>query len=53
VIGVLKQRTQHLEYGLYALALLTLVGGLAMLCLPKLRVRSASLDKAPVSSTQI
>lgn len=53
VIGVLKQRTQHLEYGLYALALLTLVGGLAMLCLPKQRVRPAALDEALVSRTHI
>jgi MFS family permease len=60
VIGLLKQRTQHLEYGLYALALLTVVGGLAMLCLPKLRglaavpsTRPHTLTDAPVSRTNI
>jgi nitrate/nitrite transporter NarK len=50
VIGWLKQHTQRLEYGLYALAAVTLAGAFAMLCLPKLRcgVTSAARPQAGV-----
>ncbi|WP_186091272.1 MFS transporter [Burkholderia gladioli] len=41
LIGVLRDRTGHLESGLYALAVATLLGAVTMACVPQLRNRGA------------
>ena len=45
-LGLVKQATGHLEYGLYTMAAAMLVGAVLMLLLPKLR--SATVVATPV-----
>ncbi|MBK5958470.1 MFS transporter [Rhodoplanes elegans] len=49
ILGWVKQLTQRVEFGLYAMAVMMVIGGLVMLVIPKLR-RSAT---APVRRDEV
>jgi D-galactonate transporter len=53
LIGWLRDRTGHLESGLFALAAVTLVGAIAMACVPQLRQRRRVVDDRALSDTPV
>jgi nitrate/nitrite transporter NarK len=53
LIGWLRDRTGHLESGLYALAVATLVGAITMACVPQLRQRRRASGNARFGDTPV
>lgn len=53
LIGWLRDRTGHLESGLYALAAVTLLGAIAMACVPQLRQRPRAMDDGALRDTPV
>ncbi|CAB3781452.1 MFS transporter [Paraburkholderia caffeinilytica] len=53
LIGWLRDRTGHLESGLYALAAATLVGAITMACVPQLRQRRRASGNARFGDTPV
>ena len=50
IIGWVRQLTQQVEFGLYAMAAMMMIGGLVMLVIPKLRRVGATSGERPGNS---
>ena len=53
ILGWVRQLTQQVEFGLYAMAMMMVIGGLVMLVIPKLRRQEAAPAAVPARPTSV